>query len=191
MGLGEQIDGFVAAAAGKQNGFGLPPTAIGGGKGKPVRSHAATALAQASGSLAPPSAPVRRRPSPRPSAVRRPGRASICKLAEPAKQIEPAVDRAVPSLGRTQADERQPGDQLLVGRSLNPLVDDRGNHVKVAAAPRSLGKAAEQQPVEPPVAQAKGVRPDGLEAVAGPLDIAAEVSRRAATASCTTPSTRS
>ena len=172
---GEQIDGLVAAAAGEQHGFGLPPTAIGGGEREtgavPCSDGARPGVGVAGAREARPFGDGRRRR--RAQFGGRAEQAPIGKLAEPAQQIEPAVDRVVPSVGRTQADERQPGNQLLVGRSLNPLVDDSGNHVKVAAAPRALGKAGEQQPVEPSVAQAERVRPHDLEAVAGPLDIAA------------------
>ena len=99
--------------------------------------------------------------------------APIGVLAEPAQEIEPAIDRIARGVGRTQAGKRHPADQFLVGGALNPFIDDVGNHAKVAAAPRSLGKAGEQQPVEPPVAQAESVRPHDLEAVTGALDVAA------------------
>ena len=194
LGLGEQIDGLVAAAAGSEDRLGVAPTAIGG------RQREARALPGGGGAR--PGARVlaaaSRDSSASPVADGRTelgGRAeppSIGIVAEAASRSSQRSIVAPHPSGRRHAGRRAPARrQLQVGRALQSLVDDRRHRAEVAAAPGSLGEAAEQQPVEPPVAQAQRVRPHGLEAVAGALDVAADGSRRAPTASWTIPSSRS
>ncbi len=56
---------------------------------------------------------------------------------------------------------------------MDPFLDDGGDGAVMTTAPRSLGEAAEHQPVDSPVAQPERVRPHDLEAVAGAPEITA------------------
>ena len=99
--------------------------------------------------------------------------ARIGVLDKPAQRVDPVGNRSPPIFSSAQADQHQPGHHLLVGRAVNPFLDDGCDGAVMTAAPRSFGEAAEHQPVDSPVAQPERVRPHDLEAVAGTPEITA------------------
>ena len=94
---------------------------------------------------------------------------------EVTQRAHPPIDIAAgaTAVGGAQSDKSQPRDHLTVRRALHALVDDGGNCSRVSAAPCSFGQAAEQQPVETPVAEPQRVGADELEAIPGPIELAA------------------